>query len=112
MPPLLVFLYLTQFPLVPDWPYYEVKLVIIIFREDGYKTNIYDAREVVHQWVRYKKKKKMHIEFLLLLVQDRMSIIFVYYPLSLSKLTQATGELKLGPADVHLHKVRVYPLAG
>ncbi|KAK9968314.1 hypothetical protein ABG768_002645 [Culter alburnus] len=60
-----------------DWPYYEVKLVIIIFREDGYKTNIYDAREVVHQW-----------------------------------LTQATGELKLGPADVHLHKVRVYPLAG
>ncbi|ROL54362.1 Adhesion G-protein coupled receptor G4 [Anabarilius grahami] len=60
-----------------DWPYYEVKLVIIIHREDRNKTNIYDAREVVHQW-----------------------------------LTQATGELKLGPADVHLHKVRVFPPEG
>lgn len=47
-------LYLTQFPFVPDWPYYEVKLVFIILREDRNKTNIYDAREVAAQWVRKK----------------------------------------------------------
>ncbi|XP_050976413.1 adhesion G-protein coupled receptor G4 [Labeo rohita] len=34
-----------------DWPYYEVKLVLIILRQDGNKTDIYDAREVAHQWL-------------------------------------------------------------
>ncbi|XP_059394592.1 adhesion G-protein coupled receptor G4-like [Carassius carassius] len=34
-----------------NWPFYEVKLVLIIIREDGNKTNIYDAREVAHQWL-------------------------------------------------------------
>lgn len=50
-----LFLYLTQFPLVPDWPYYEVKTALSICRDDGNETNIYDAKEVVHQWVSYKK---------------------------------------------------------
>ncbi|XP_052422593.1 adhesion G-protein coupled receptor G4 isoform X1 [Carassius gibelio] len=34
-----------------NWPFYEVKLVLVIIREDGNKTNIYDAREVAHQWL-------------------------------------------------------------
>ncbi|KAK7125793.1 hypothetical protein R3I93_021229 [Phoxinus phoxinus] len=34
-----------------DWCYYEVKLVFIIFREDGNKTSTQDAREVAHQWL-------------------------------------------------------------
>lgn len=52
-------LYLTQFPLVPAWPFYEVKLVLIIIREDGNKTDIHDAQVVARQWVSYKT----HIDF-------------------------------------------------
>lgn len=32
-----------------DWPFYEVKLVLLILREDGNKTHDYDAKEVAHQ---------------------------------------------------------------
>jgi len=71
--------------LVSDWRYYEVKLVFIIRREDGNKTSTEDAREVADQWV---SNNKTHIEFLLLLVQDKMSIIFVYYSLQVDTSNQ------------------------
>lgn len=63
MPPLLVFFMPHTISYVSDWRYYEVKLVFIIFRDDGNKTSTQDAREVAHQWVSYNKT---HIEFLLL----------------------------------------------
>lgn len=92
---------------VSDWSYYEVKLVFIILREDGSKTSTEDAREVANQWV---SNNKTHIEFLLLLVHNKMSIIFVYYPLS--KLTHVTREVKLRKTSIYLHRVIVQPLVG
>lgn len=51
VPPLLVFFMPHTISYVSDCPYYEVKLVFIILREDGSKTSTEDAREVANQWV-------------------------------------------------------------
>ncbi|XP_043106795.1 adhesion G-protein coupled receptor G4 isoform X2 [Puntigrus tetrazona] len=34
-----------------DWHFYEVKLVLIIIRKDGNKTNISDAQDIAKQWL-------------------------------------------------------------
>ncbi|KAL1266599.1 hypothetical protein QQF64_002274 [Cirrhinus molitorella] len=70
-----------------DWPYYEVKLVLIIMREDGNKTDIYDAREVAHQWL-----TKALEEFKL--VPTYLHKVRVY-PLG-SVLTHSSGNAKRG----------------